>query len=153
MKEANFKETVRSHHINGIFQDIKEEEEFNFGLENHRDAIVDDKNFTYGHYKVNDGVGTVGGFRIGNKLYYAISICSPKDNFSKTKGRQKVFKNLINTESSKKRGVMILDNSAIDIHPTELLKTVFENFLNRMSHKPTWLKNPIVDFRGSRKVD
>lgn len=138
MKEAIF---------NGIWGDTA----FNFGNELHRTEMISDKNFSYGHYKVNDGMGTVAGFRMGDKLYFSVALCSPCDNFSKAEGRYIAEENLIDIEHSSKRGVMILDKTAAELHPAELLKLALEHHLNRMIHKPIWAKNPVVDFRPVRR--
>ncbi|MFA5048316.1 MAG: hypothetical protein WC516_04835 [Patescibacteria group bacterium] len=146
MKEANFKQTCE------VFNnDINPTSEFNFRNQIHRDVMTEDKNFTYGHYGINEGIATVAGFRISDRLYFGVSLCSPTDNFSKAFGRANAEDNLVLTENSQKRGVMILDNKIKDLHPTELLKLALEHYLNRMSHKPVWVKNPIITFRSKKR--
>lgn len=159
MKEANFGQAYMkfSEHNCGLIVTSRAQREsetpnFNFGNMIHREAMIYDEHFTYGHYKVNTGTATVAGFRIGDKLYFGISLCSPNDNFSKSMGRVLAEDNIIFSENSSKRGVMVLDGKTKELHPTELLKLALEHHLNRMSHKPEWAKNHVVTFRpNSRK--
>ena len=76
-----------------------------FGEVKFREDIINYHNFCYGHFKVGDGFATVAGGRIGNNVYYGISFCSPKDNFSKQKGRILAEDHLIDENSAKLRGV------------------------------------------------
>lgn len=125
--------------------------EFNFGNEYHRQKAAKDPNFSYGHYKVNGGVGTVAGFRIGNKVFFGISLCCPNDNFSRAIGRLNARDGLVTADSSNKRGVMIVDDTTKDLHPTELFKLVLEYYLNSNIRKPVWTKFPVVEFRTKAK--
>ena len=117
-----------------------EQEHFNFGDEEQRTWFIDDHNFSFGHFVVNNGVATVGGFRIKDKLYYGVSICSPVDNFSKIEGRANVIDNLIEPEFTKKRGVYMLNETTTTLHPNELLKLALERHLAKMRNKPEWLQ-------------
>lgn len=152
MKEANFRQSyIQFSLINHYNSNGESADDFDFGNSIYREVMTYDENFTYGHYKVNSGVGTVAGFRIGNKLYFGVSLCSPNDNFSKASGRERAEDNLIYAGSCNKRGVMILDENTKDLHPTELLKLALEHHLNKMAHKPIWVKNPVVDFRPKNR--
>jgi len=150
MREANFQETMEVQGLGGF---NRFGNEFNFGSEIHRLIITHDPSFTYGHYKVGSGQATVGGVRFGDKLYYAVALCSPVDNFSKSRGRALVHSHLINTDNSNKRGVMVLDATTAELPPAQLLKYALEHYLNKMNHKPNWVKNANVDFRNLQREE
>jgi hypothetical protein len=152
MREADFQNTKETQGLEGF---NRHGDEFNFGSEIHRLILTHDPTFTYGHYVVDGrqeliGQATVGGAKIGNRLYYAVALCSPSDNFSKSRGRALVHNHLINAEHSRKRSVMILpENDALP--PAQLLKLALEQYLSKLSHKPSWANNAIVRFRTPRK--
>lgn len=125
--------------------------EFNFGDELHRDIIIDDPNFCYGHYVVGKGQATVGGIRLGNKLYYAVALCSPNNNFSKMTGRDYANGHFIVNKYSNKRGVIILNDALCAQPPAILLKLALEKHLFKMRNKPHWTRNAEVDFRTTRR--
>jgi len=126
--------------------------EFNFGDKKHREKILNDKNFCYGHYTVNNGTATLAGLRIGDNLYYGISFCSPLDNFSKEKGRGNAEYNLAHASGSQKRGMMALDETTKDMSPTELFKIALEKHLTKMVNKPMWTKQAVVNFRPIKVI-
>ena len=128
------------------------EEDFDFGNQAHRVCVLstaynDSRNFTFGHYKIGDSGGTitVGGVVHGDKLYYAVSICSPLDNFSKRVGRKNVEDNFIQDKNSIKRGVVsVLDIK--DENPAIVLKRAAQVYLRKNKMLPKWSRKE-VDFR------
>lgn len=126
--------------------------DFNFANVDHRVEMTYSPNFKYGHYKVNDGNATIAGFRVGDKLYFGISFCSPVDNFSKKFGRMLATDSLVYGDG-KRRGVMVLDDETKELPPITLFKLALERHLNRMKNKPVWAKRPVVDFRPKKKFE
>jgi len=128
------------------------EEGFDFGNQAHRTCVLataydDSRNFTFGHYKIGDSGGTitVGGVAHGDRLYYAVSICSPLDNFSKRVGRKNVEDNFVQDKNSMKRGVV----SIADIrgeNPAIVLKRAAQSYLRKNKMLPKWSRKE-VDFR------
>jgi hypothetical protein len=124
--------------------------DFNFANKDQRDSLTTCKEFTYGHYCVGEGVVTVAGAVVDGKLYYGVSMCSPKDNFSKKLGRDCAEANLVNDHKSRLRGVY--DNLNGEESPAEALREALEDFLGRMRQRPHWIKkDDEVKFRGERK--
>jgi hypothetical protein len=124
---------------------------FDFSNEIYRQILCQTKEFTYGHYSVNGGTITIGGTVVNKKLYFAISMCSPEDNFSKKLGRNYVIENLIDPSNSKMRGVYPRYDLALDDakKPADVLKTALESHLRNMRQRPHWMaKNVEVLFRG-----
>lgn len=113
-----------------------------------------DPNFVYGHYQIgyrNSGFATIGGTRVGNKLYYSVALCSPNDNFSKSVGRELVKFHMQQDESSRKRGILELDSNMIPEQPAVVLKHALEVHLNKTRHLPGWTRQ-VVLFRGHPKA-
>ena len=120
---------------------------FNFGSIEDREDFINNNSHNFCYFKLNSGYASVFGARIDNKVFYAISMCSPLDNFSKRKGRELAYNSFVEADSSK-RGVMIIDNSEASIG--EILKLSLETHLKKMRRRPNWVKNPIVSFRTKR---
>ena len=128
----------------------------------YRRLICADPNFVYGHYQIGPsvvstgnmfrttnpqkGFATIGGVRIGQKLYYAVSLCSPLDNFSKKVGREKVCANMRDHLSSRQRGVFDISGME-DEQPAIILKCALEHYLEVTRHLPPWTRQ-VVLFRG-----
>ena len=123
---------------------------FNFGNQAHRASLAstaygESKSFTFGHYNVGDsgGVITVGGAVCDGKLYYAVSICSPLDNFSRKVGRKNVEHNFIHDKNSVKRGVVnVVD--VVDKSPATVLKEAAQYYLRNNKSLPKWTRNEVV---------
>jgi len=127
-------------------------EDFSFGILRHRSMLYNSVAFTYGHYKIGSGFATIGGTRIGDKLYYGVTFCSPEDNFSKKSGRRYSRRNLTRHEYSHMRGIFSL-GSAIDQQPALVLKEAVEAHLVKMRGlRPQWSKGAAVEFRGKRRT-
>lgn len=154
MRDTNFSEFYHEFMYAYSFEEeAPAEVEFDFSNDIHREVVTHAKEFTYAHLVVNTGFVTIGGTRIGDKLYYAISLCSPKDNFSKRVGRDYVREHMEYAEFSNKRGVLTLTEHNRDSAPALLLHAAAENHMRKMRHKPSWAKNPHVKFRTERRVD
>ena len=121
--------------------------EFSLANEETREIMAKDKGVKYAHFNVNNGQATVGGLKVDNTLFYWISICSPLDNFSRQIGREKAGKFLTEPVSSNKRGVLNITGFA-DRSYGELLRMALERHLDKMRNKPSWLRRPVISFRG-----
>lgn len=154
MRETNFSKLFYEFENYGLEKEAPKSPEvgFDFGDELHREYLSWADEFTFAHLKVNNGAMTVGGSRIGDRLYYAVSLCSPQDNFSKAKGRAYVKEHLVSSEHSKKRGVLQLSEEK-RWPPAIILKTAAETHLSKMRHKPVWANGAVVEFRTQRTVD
>lgn len=126
---------------------------FDFADEQHREYLTWSKEFTFAHLKVGKGAMTIGGTRIGNKLYYAVALCSPKDNFSKSKGRKCVREHLTYQEYSRKRGIFELNPESNEMPPALILRAAAVVYLSKMRHKPVWANGAFVEFRTQRRTD
>jgi len=123
---------------------------FNFALQSHREALAKSPEFTYGHYSVCGGTITVAGARVGDKLYYGLSMCTPEDNFSKDKGRKIATARLTYSSDSHLRGVFF--GALGDMAPGEAFMYALEDHIYKMRHRPHWIKKDYeVDFRGPKK--
>jgi hypothetical protein len=114
--------------------------------------MTNDENFTFGHYSVDSGYATVAGGRVGNKIYYGISFCSPDSSFSKEEGRKRAMGHLIERGSSHKRGVFVSDNLD-EMAPSLVFYNCLQYFLNRKHtfKKPIWMnKIPTIDFQNKK---
>ena len=138
MREVNFQELTN----------IKED--FDFGNQAHRATVLstmydESRSFTFGHYQIGDSGGTitVGGVRHGDKLYYAVSICSPMDNFSKKVGRRNVEDNFIQDKNSMKRGVISIE-SLKEESPAVVLKAAAQSYLRKSRMLPRWSRKEVV---------
>jgi len=123
--------------------------EFNFSNEMQRETLSKDKEFTFGHYKIGDGSATIAGGRLGEYLYYGISLCSPEDNFSRMTGRDFAVDHLIFDQFSGKRGRMFINSELLDSAPAIVLKTALERHLNKMRQRSSWMKNTVT-FRTNK---
>jgi len=110
--------------------------------------------FAFGHYSIGEGYATIGGGRIGNKLYYGVSFCSPEDNFSKKLGILYAKHNLAGDQSGHMRGVFIISDEISDEPPTIILQKAVASHLDKMrrGRRPQWAKNQHVEFRGRPKI-
>jgi len=124
--------------------------EFNFGSTDHRYKLVNDLNFTYDHYKLNDGAATVGGGRIGNLLYFSVSFCSPKDNFSRKHGRQNIYENIIYDDCSHRRAIIDISEVVGDPPALVLMFALYE-YINRGRNVPQWARDPVISFRNKQR--
>jgi len=128
-------------------------------------SLVHDPNFVYGHYQIggdtapssfstyrmrnlNRGFATIGGLRVGRYFYYAVALCSPRDNFSKRVGRNLVREHLSSSSASHMRGVMNISGLE-DLQPALVLKNVLERHLQKARHLPPWTRQTVL-FRKSR---
>jgi len=158
MHETDFNTLFYGFEHYGLTEEEKESTqepvvEFDFANELHREYLCWSNEFTFAHLKVGDGAMTVGGTRVGDKLYYAVALCSPEDNFSKAKGRAYIREHIQYPEHSKKRGVLKLAPEAGELPPAIILKTAAELYLSKMSHKPAWARKATVHFRTERRAD
>lgn len=124
---------------------------FDFSNEDHRAVLTEHKDFTFGHYKVDGGDATVAGARIGNYLFYGVSLCSPQDNFSKEVGRVYAADHLVAPEFSHKRGRMRISDSIINEPPAFILKLALERHVDKMRQRPHWMRERVVTFRSNRR--
>lgn len=121
---------------------------FNFGSEEDRECLVESGDFTFAHFKVNGGDATVAGGLVNRKLYYAVALCSPEDNFSKRHGRELACRYMIESVWSDKRGVFVPNTNVIgEAQPAHLLHDALVHFLGRHKRLPWWAKSPTVSFR------
>ena len=160
MHETNFNALFYEFEHYGLTKEELEEEalkdptmEFDFANEQHREYLCWSKEFTFAHLKVGKGAMTIGGTRIGNKLYYGVALCSPEDNFSKAKGRGYVREHLSHQEHSRKRGMFELASRSDEMPPAIVLRAAAVVYLSKMRHKPAWADNTYVEFRTQRRVD
>ena len=127
-----------------------------------RHIAINDENFVFAHFTAFQnaqqeifkpaliGYVTIGGVLYGNKLYYGLSICSPKDKFSKKTGRTMVksrlrfFRPNRNTKYSLAE-VMTLPDNVIDNTPALVLKmAVCQYIKDNNQDLPNWrLKSKI----------
>jgi hypothetical protein len=129
------------------------DEQFDFGNLWHRTELLNCADFTYGHFRIGNGYATIGGGRIGDKLYYSVTFCSPKDNFSKKTGREHVANHLGYSTFGHLRGVFTLNDELKDEQPAIVLQRAVEHHLSKMrNRKPQWAKDVSVRFRGKRRV-
>ena len=131
---------------------LKTDGTFNFGDTDDRYELTCVDDFTWGHYKLDDGSATVCGACLDGKLYYGVSFCSPKDNFSRKIGIIRARNNLVKESSSKCRGVYIIPNDLADAPPALVFLYALRYHLTRMGQRPSWVKNCITDFRNLRRV-
>jgi len=140
----------------------------NIDITNHHDRrnVTLDRMFTYNHFQIgsnyinlndfmkeknnNVGFATIGGLRVGNLLYYAVSLCSPIDNFSRYMGRQFVNQNM-KVDSSKKRGILDISKLA-DEPPPVVLKYALEHYLKKTRRLPIWTKQQVF-FKGTPRKE
>ena len=139
----------------------------------YRLLLTMDENFTFGHYQIgadlflkdgelcgnsNVGYATIGGVRIGNRLFYSVAMCSPVDNFSRKEGRLRVIKHMRDTEYSNKRGILDISHIA-DEQPAIVLKYALEKYLSGCRNLPPWTRQNVffknmqecsVDVAGNR---
>lgn len=138
-----------------MYKSILEPSQFDFGSASNRVELTEDPNFTFGHYKVGVGNATVCGAKVGDKLYYAVTFCSPEDNFSKEAGRIFALDHFIEEEYSHLRGVMCADDSSDELPPAIMLKDAVSHRIGRMrpDRKPQWIKRAggDIDFRRPKK--
>ncbi len=120
---------------------------FDFSQEITRACMPNLDNFVYGHYKVDGGNATICGARLGDHLYYGISLCSPKDNFSRRSGRILSVTHLKESRFSHQRGVMHLSEELSDSVPAVVLREALERHIRKMRKKPSWVNNGVVEFR------
>jgi hypothetical protein len=107
---------------------------------------------TYGHYNVNEGFATVLGCRVGDKIFYGISMCSPDEkNFSKKEGRRLAIKHLVDNNESHMRGMYKLPDSDVNDSSAIILSRVLHRHLNIMRRLPDWARCPRVDFRRNNR--
>jgi hypothetical protein len=153
MRETNFNDLYYEFENYGLEDSPKEPVmEFDFGNELHREYITWAKDFTFAHFSLGRGSMTIGGTRIGDKLYYGVALCSPQDNFSKAKGRAYVREHLTLPEKSGKRGVFVLEGWAGGATPPALLLSeAAKRHLKKMRHKPKWTAGASPVFRTNRK--
>jgi len=143
--------------------------QFDFGSWYHRDCLRENKECTFGHYKVGEGVITIVGVLMDGtilddgfhpndpRLYYGISMCSPEDNFSKSAGRAGAKDNLVSAKTSVMRGVygpreyVSTDDVRKDA-PAVVLREAVKEHLNKMRHRPSWIsKGAKVEFRSKKR--
>ena len=123
---------------------------FNFGNQWHREVLTECPEFTYGHYNVCGGVITIAGARVGDKLYYGLSMCSPEDNFSRSRGRKIATARLTYSSDSHLRGVFF--GNLGDMTPGEAFRYAVDEHLGKMRHRPHWIKKDFeVNFRYFKK--
>lgn len=154
MRETKFEEMFNEldRYYGGLTAEEKKVE-FNFGDELHRELLTWSDDFTFAHFTLGQGSMTVGGTRVGDRLYYAVALCSPQDNFSKAKGRAYVRDHLSLAEHNKKRGVFTLHPENYDLPPPVILKGVADDYLSKMRHKPEWAKGENLVFRTERRMN
>jgi hypothetical protein len=111
-----------------------------------RRLLADDPNFTHAYFKGDKGYASVGGIRIGNKLYYAISLCSPSDNFSRVDGRLMVNYHFCDEATGSKRGMIELDDEQVKERAGVVLLRALKRFVERGRHVPYWAKHTEFDF-------
>lgn len=114
-----------------------------------RADMVWDRNFSYDHYRLNDGMVTVGGGKIADKLYFTIAFCAPSDNFSRKIGREIVQENFINEDRSHRRAVVDIGRVR-DEQPSLVLAYALMAYLQRDKCVPQWAKNGVVSFRNAK---
>lgn len=125
---------------------------FNFAYPEDRARLIESPALYISYFKVGKGFATIGGVKVGRKFYYAVALCSPKDNFSKRRGRWWLKENMLDEVKSQKRGCVDLADFP-NLPPTQLLKEVLEHFLSKRGKNfPRWIKNSKVDFRKKFKV-
>ena len=138
--------------------------DFDFGNEDDRHALVESEDLTYAHFWIKKhctsignacgsriiGNATVCGSRVGDHLYYGVSLCSPQDNFEKRLGRELARDSIMSLDRCSKRGVLdVADN--FDEQPSVLLHDALLNHLSKMKRPPCWVKNAEIIFRGKYK--
>lgn len=116
---------------------------------NARADMVLARNFAYDHYCLNDGVVTVGGGKIGDKLYFTIAFCAPSDNFSRRVGRAIVQENFVNEDRSHRRAVVDIFKVKKE-SPSIVLAYALMAYLQRGKCVPQWARNGVVSFRHDR---
>jgi len=124
-----------------------------FGDRKFRQEVMMDPEFTFAHFKINDGSATIGGALHGDKVYFGVALCSPEDNFSKKTGRALVQRHIVVDEHSSKRGVFVPSGDISDIPPARVLYHILNYHLGRLRRLPTWAKNPVVMFRTRQKLN
>jgi len=124
---------------------------FDISDELERESMVCDHNFSYDHYCLDDGVATVGGGKIGDKLYFTISFCAPNDNFSRRIGRDNVCDNFVSEDCSHRRAVIDI-SSMKDNPPTLVLAYALMEYLKRGKCVPQWARNGVVSFRNNQRI-
>lgn len=123
--------------------------DFDFGSYYDRSVLNRSRDFTFAHFRVGPGFSTIAGGRIGNKLYYGVTFCSPEDNFSKKFGREHAVKNLMDQDYSHMRGVLYLEGPLENVQPAIILKRAVETHLRKMQWcRPQWSKGATVEFRN-----
>lgn len=120
------------------------EDQANFSNERFRSHLPTSGKLTYAHYNVfaDDefcvGHVTVAGLRVKNNLYYALSMCSPNDTFSKKDGRKFAHRHF-RTQDSSKRGVYFLKEKETEEDPTTLFTKVVNRHLKKLCRRISWL--------------
>lgn len=142
---------------------LNENEVFDFGNKSHRKALWLFDEFTFGHYKVGDGVITIAGILMAHTeigcdtcLYYGISMCSPNDNFSKSFGRSNAIANLIGDKTSQMRGVFCTEPASMLVSepPATIFQAAVKDHLLKIRRLPNWIPaNCEVEFRGKRREE
>lgn len=153
MRDIDNSVTLRLHQGNNGYGEFEDDGDYKVKFEissfEARFAMVNDRNFSYDHYCLNNGTATVGGGKLGNKLYFSVSFCAPNDNFSRKTGRIYVADNFISDDRSHRR--MVLDISSVkDEPPTVVLMYALAEYLKRGKCVPQWAKNSAVSFRKAR---
>jgi hypothetical protein len=109
----------------------------NFLIENERDI-------SFAHFDLGDGHATVVGAYCDGALYYGVSLCSPEDNFSRSKGRLLAEWHFRN---GKQRGVIF--GNFDHLSPPLALLNALEYYLSGKRHFPKWAKkNATISLRG-----
>lgn len=112
------------------------------------------EHFEYAHFDFWNGYGsaTVGGCRVGDRVYYAISFCSPVDNFDRTIGRHEVYDNMIDDMRTSMRSVFFLNETTENLTPAQVFQLVLVAHLQKMRQVPSWCgRSPQVAIRNRRK--
>ena len=113
-----------------------------------RYILTESRDMVYDHFNVSDGIATVGGWKIGDKLYFSVSFCAPEDNFSRKLGRDIVAGSLCCSDS-RRRAVIDISKVNDEAPPIVLLYALTE-YLKRGKGIPQWAKNSVVSFRTRR---
>ena len=131
-------------------RDIELKGQFDISDSHARRSMVGNRNFSYDHYCLNDGVATVGGGKIGDKLYFTVSFCAPCDNFSRKIGRYNICYNFIDDDRSHRRAVVDI-SKVKDEPPSMVLAYALMAYLQRGKCVPQWARNGVVSFRSNRR--
>lgn len=120
---------------------------FDFSNMMDREYFLRSPDISYAHFNVGAGKATVVGGITNGKLYYAVSFCSPIDNFDKRIGRETACYYFIN--NANKRSLINADLTALS--PPEALIMALRHYLRGQRHLPTWLKGANISLRGRYK--